>query len=89
VRPPGEGQILSISTRLDWRLTASVGTFLEVGSTKATASALVYISVSLLLSMVTFRCEHTQELVLPDSGVNRGCGGVNPGSSHGSHLVFD
>jgi hypothetical protein len=32
--------------------------------------------------------EHTQKLVLPDSRVDWGCGGVNPGSSHGGHLVF-
>jgi len=33
--------------------------------------------------------EHTHELVLPDSRVDWGWGGVNPGSSHGSHLVCD
>jgi hypothetical protein len=39
--------------------------------------------------MVTYWGEHTQKLVLPDSGVNWGCGGVDPGGSHGSHLVSD
>jgi hypothetical protein len=39
--------------------------------------------------MVTRWDERTQELVLPDSRVDWGWGGVDPGSSHGSHLVFD
>ncbi|KAH0357929.1 hypothetical protein KCU83_g108, partial [Aureobasidium melanogenum] len=42
-------------------------------------------SVSLLV-IITSWPELTYELVLPDSGVHRGCGSVNPRSSHGSHL---
>jgi hypothetical protein len=38
--------------------------------------------------MVTCWGERTHELVLPDGRVNWSCGGVNSGSSHGSHLEY-
>lgn len=46
----------------------------------------IHLHVQLVLVTVTRWNQFTYELVLPDSGVYWSCGGVNPRSSHGSHL---
>jgi len=64
-----------IKTRSRQELTASVRAFLEVGSTKATASALIYKFHQHLIGPIGRWFELTHELVLPDGRVDRSSGG--------------